>query len=64
MLPYHFFSLLGIRSIFKNEVVELRKVSQFITPDKISWNFVDCPDFSVTAFVACLSQKINLKGFD
>ena len=58
-----FFSLLGIRSIFKNEVVELRKVSQFITPDKISWNFVDCPDFSVTAFVACLSQKINLKGF-
>ncbi|MED5307435.1 MAG: hypothetical protein VYC79_03150 [Bacteroidota bacterium] len=58
-----FFSLLGIRSIFKNEVVELRKVSQFIMPDKISWNFVDCPDFSVTAFVACLSQKINLKGF-
>ncbi len=58
-----FFSLLGIRSIFKNEVVELRKVSQFIKPDKISWNFVDCPDFSVTAFVACLSQKINLKGF-
>ena len=57
-----FFSLLGIRSIFKNEVVELRKVSQFIMPDKISWNFVDCPDFSVTAFVACLSQKINLKG--
>ena len=58
-----FFSLLGIRSIFKNDVVELRKVSQFIMPDKISWNFVDCPDFSVTAFVACLSQKINLKGF-
>ena len=57
-----FFSLLGIRSIFKNDVVELRKVSQFIMPDKISWNFVDCPDFSVTAFVACLSQKINLKG--
>lgn len=57
-----FFSLLGIRSVFKNDVVELRKVSQFIMPDKISWNFVDCPDFSVTAFVACLSQKINLKG--
>ena len=58
-----FFSLLGIRSVFKNEIVELRKVNQFIKPDKITWNFIDCPDFSVTAFIACLSQKISLKGY-
>ena len=58
-----FFSLLGIRSIFKNEILELRKDTQFIKPDKITWNFIDCPDFSVTAFIACLSQKIALKGY-
>ena len=57
-----FFSICGIDfSIINNKII-LKKNSSIILPKKISWNFNDNSDLSLTILIACFGLGIELKA--
>ena len=61
-----FFKFLGVNSKFFNNSVVLSKSKSSILPEKLEWNFINNPDFALTAFIACLGLniKLNALGLD
>jgi len=57
-----FFSVCGISfSIMKNKII-LKKNTSIILPKKITWNFNNNPDLSLTILIACFGLGIELNA--
>lgn len=53
------YKLFGVKTIFKNQQIHLKKVQGFVLPTSITLNLVNTPDIAQTIAVTCLGLGIN-----
>ncbi len=53
------YELFGVKTIFKNHEIQLKKDADFKSPKNISLNLIETPDIAQTIAVTCLGMGIN-----
>ena len=54
-----FFSLFGIKFIFQNDILILKKTNKHIIPNKIEWSFHNTPDIFPSILIACYGLGVE-----
>tara|TARA_B100000902_G_scaffold376807_1_gene408361 strand:+ start:1908 stop:3140 length:1233 start_codon:yes stop_codon:yes gene_type:complete len=55
-----FFTILGVKTTYKNNNLILEKINNVSIPNKIEWNFKNNGDLFPAIIVACVGLRINL----
>ena len=55
-----FFTILGVKTNYKNNNLILEKINNITIPNKIEWNFENNGDLFPAIIVACVGLRINL----
>ena len=54
-----FFTLFGIKFIFQNDILILKKTNTHIIPHKIEWSFHNTPDIFPSILIACYGLGVE-----